>query len=167
MKLFIAQTLDGYIAGENDDLSYLQPYHGLDFGYDAHLESVDAIVLGRRTFDVIYPQFGWTYPGSLPGVVMSTRPLPAGTPAQVVTSTDPRAVAARYPNAYVDGGAGTIRAFLQIDAITEARIFTLPIMIGSGVRLFSEAPGFSLKWRLESSTVHGAGVVENRYLKAY
>ncbi|TPW05775.1 MAG: bifunctional deaminase-reductase domain-containing protein [bacterium] len=166
MKLFIAQTLDGFIAGENDDLSYLQPYHGLDFGYDAHLQSVDAAVLGRRTFDVIYPKYGWTYPASLPGVVMTSRPLPAGTPAQVVTATDPGAVAAQYPNAYVDGGASVIRAFLQINAINEARIFTLPIMIGSGVRLFSEAPGFGLEWRLDSSTVHAAGVVENRYLKA-
>ncbi len=166
MKLFIAQTLDGYIAGENDDLSYLQPFHGLDFGYDAHLLSVDAVVLGRRTFDVIYPKYGWTYPTRLPGVVMTSRPLPAGTPTQVVTASDPRAVAARYPNGYVDGGAGTIRDFLKIDAITDARIFTLPIMIGSGVRLFSEAPGFTLKWRLDSSTIHAAGVVENRYMKA-
>lgn len=166
MKLFIAQTLDGYIAGENDDLSYLQPYHGLEFGYEAHLESVDAVVLGRRTFDVIYSKYGWTYPKRLPGVVMSSRPLPSDAPDQVSTATDPRAVAAMHPNAYVDGGAGTIRDFLRIGAITEARIFTLPVMIGSGVRLFEATPGLSVEWRLEGSTAHAAGVVECHYRKA-
>jgi len=166
MKLFIAQTLDGYIAGENDDLGYLEPYHGMNFGYDAHLESVDAVVIGRRTFDVIYPKYGWTYPPHLPGVVMTSRPLPAGAPGQVSAAVDPRAVAARHPKAYVDGGAGTISDFLRIGAITEARIFTLPIMIGSGVRLFQTMADFNAEWRLASVKAHDAGVVEARYFKA-
>jgi len=166
MKLFIAQTLDGYIAGENDSIDHLEPYHGLDFGYEAHLESVDAVVLGRRTFDVIYPKYGWTYPRHLPGVVMSSRPLPADVPDCVSVATDARAVAAMHPNAYIDGGAGTIRDFMRIGAITEARIFTLPVMIGSGVRLFETAPGLTVEWRLEASKVHAAGVVECRYSRA-
>jgi len=78
----------------------------------------------------------------------------------------PAGVRPRIPGGQGGGGAGTIRDFLKIGAITEARIFTLPIMIGSGVRLFAEAPGLNLEWRLESSKVHAAGVVENWYRKA-
>lgn len=163
MKLFIAQTLDGFIAGPNDSLDHLQPFHGVDFGYEGHVATVDAVVLGRRTFDAVFPKYGWTYPPHLPGVVLTRRPLPEGTPAQVSTATDLTEIARRHPDAYVDGGAETIRGFLEIGAIDEMRIFTLPIFLGQGVRLFPEGASLAGAWTLEAVRAHPENVVEAHY----
>jgi hypothetical protein len=65
MRIFISQTLDGFVAGEGDSLSHLTPFQGNDYGYYKILKSVTAVVIGRRTFDVTYPQYGWTYPANL------------------------------------------------------------------------------------------------------
>lgn len=166
MKLFIAQTLDGFIAGPNDSLDHLQPFHGVDFGYEAHLASVDAVVLGRRTFDAIFPQYGWTYPPAIAGVVMTRRPLPDETPSQVTTAVDPAEVARRYPNAFIDGGAETIRAFLEIGAVREMKLFTLPIFLGRGVRLFADGQPTPLDWTLKTVRSHPMNVIEAHYRAA-
>ncbi len=67
MRLFIAQTLDGFIAGPGDGLGHLAPFEGNDYGYQQDLEAAEAVILCRRTFDLIVPQHGWTYPARLPG----------------------------------------------------------------------------------------------------
>lgn len=159
MHLFIAQTLDGYIAGEDDSLAHLAPFEGNDYGYDRHLAKVDAVVLGRRTFDLIYPAHGWTYPTHLPGIVMTSRPLPPGLPPQVETAQSPEAVARRYPDGFIDGGAATIRRFLDRGLVTQARIFTLPIRIGAGVPLFPTACMPAERWHLVESRAFPCGTV--------
>ena len=166
MKLFIAQTLDGFIAGPNDNLDHLQPFHAVDFGYEAHMATVGAVVIGRRTFDAIFPKYGWTYPPHLPGVVMTRRPLPAETPSQVTTGTDVRDIAHRHPDAYVDGGAETIRAFLDIGAVDDMRIFTLPILLGQGVRLFQDGAPAAREWTLAAVRSHPMNVIEAHYRAA-
>lgn len=163
MKLFIAQTIDGFIAGADGSLDHLQPFHGNDYGYDAHIASVDAVVLGRGTFDAIYPVHGWPYPPRLRGVVMTSRPLPDGTPESVVAASDPDAVAREFPTAYVDGGGETIRMFLERGHLTEARLFTLPILLGRGVRLFPDGAPSSRRWALVESRAFPCGTVLHHY----
>lgn len=147
MKIFIAQTIDGFIAGPDGSLDHLEAFMGNDYGYDAFIASVDAVVLGRRTFDSIYTDHGWTYPEGLPGIVITSRALPAGVPKNVSTATDIAAVAAKYPDAYVDGGV-TIRQSVDLDLVREARIFTLPLLLGSGSRLFPDAEHSLRTWTL-------------------
>jgi len=163
VKLFIAQTIDGYIAGEGGSLDHLEPFAANDYGYNAHIASVDAVVVGRRAFDVVFPAHGWPYPPHLPGYVMTSRPLPPELPSHVVAATDPDEVAARHPDAYVDGGGHTIRRFLETGHLREARIFILPILLGRGVRLFPE--GDAIDGRLELVTVRSfpCGTAELHY----
>lgn len=163
MKLFIAQTLDGFIAGRDDSLDHLDAFAGNDYGYDAFIASVDAVVIGRRTFDRIVPQHGWTYPAHVAGHVLTRRPLPDGLPPRVSAVTSLEAVAAVAPDAFLDGGADTIRQALERGLVRSARIFTLPIRIGAGIRLFEEAQPCRDRWTLESVRAFACGTTEASY----
>lgn len=166
MKIFIAQTMDGFIAGEGGSLTHLEPFHGNDYGYESMIAEVGAVILGRRTFDAIVPVHGWTYPSHVAGVVMTSHPLPVGMPPQVIAATDPDEVAARHPDAFIDGGAGTIAQFLSRGLIREMRLFTLPILLGAGVRLFATDNAVPARWRLEEVRSFPCGTVETRYRAA-
>jgi len=163
LNLFIAQTVDGYIAGPDGSLDHLGPFRGNDYGYDAHIASAGAVVLGRATFDAVFPRHGWTYPPHLPGIVMTSRPLPPGVPDRVRAEADPDAVAAAHPDAFIDGGGATIRAFLQRGHVREARILTLPVALGRGLRLFADRPPATERWRLLDARTFACGTVGARY----
>jgi dihydrofolate reductase len=165
MKLFIAQTIDGYIAGEDGSLDHLAPFHGNDYGYGAFIGSVDAVVLGRKTFDGIYPTHGWPYPPHVRGIVMTSRPLPDGVPSHVAAATDADAVAAACPHAYLDGGAETIRDFMERGHVDEARIFTLPITLGRGVRLFATGQAEIRSWTLRDMKAFPCGTIGSHYVR--
>jgi dihydrofolate reductase len=163
MRIFIAQTIDGFISGENHSLDHLEPFAGNDYGYNEMIAAVPAVVLGRRTFDAIFPKHGWTYPEGLPGIVVTNRPLPDGLPGFVTAQSDIDAIAGRFRGAFIDGGAKTIAAFLARGHITDADIFTLPILLGNGTRLFAglQAPG--RPWRLASVRSYPCGTVRTSY----
>jgi dihydrofolate reductase len=164
MRIFIAQTIDGYISGENDSLDHLDAFAGNDYGYGEMIEQVPAVVLGRRTFDAIFPKHGWTYPDGLPGIVVTNRPLPAGLPGNVIGESDFDAIAERFPGAFIDGGAMTIAAFLARGHVTSADIFTLPVMLGGGTRLFGEGNSPGRPWRLSSARSYTCGTVRSSYM---
>lgn len=163
MKIFISQTIDGFVAGPDDSLTHLAPFQGNDYGYDELLKSVTAVVIGRRTFDVIYPQYGWTYPERLSGVVLTNRPLPEDAPANVTASNDIHTIAARHPDAFVDGGPRTIAQFLEAGYIRQANIFTLPILLGRGIRLFDGLVAPKSRWELMAMRRFPCGAVGNTY----
>jgi len=163
MKMFIAQSIDGYIAGPDGSMEHLEPFSNSDFGYDAFIASVDGIVMGRGTFDAFYDTDGWPYPAHLPAMIMTHRPLPRDVPAQVRASEDIAAVLAEFPNSYVDGGH-IISQFLSRGAISEARIFTLPILLGAGIRLFADGTTGFENWQLADSRTFPCGTVETHYL---
>lgn len=163
MRIFIAQTLDGFIAGEDDSLDHLVPFQQNDYGYESMLAEVDTVVVGRRTFDRIFPAHGWPYPVRLDGIVLTRRPLPVELPANVVGIGDPAHVAARHPHAFVDGGARTIAEFLALGAIRRATLFTLPVRIGRGVRLFADAAPCNARWHLVGSRSFPCGTVACDY----
>ncbi len=165
MKLFIAQTIDGYIAGEGGSLDHLAAFQGNDYGYEEHIESVDTVILGRNTFDKIYPNYGWPYPPHVRGIVMTSRLLPDGVPSNVMSATDANAVAAEYPQAFVDGGGETIRHFMERGLIKEARIFTLPITLGRGVRLFPEGQAELHSWKLQNVKAFPCGTIGAHYMR--
>lgn len=163
MKIFIAQTIDGYIAGPNGSLDHLAPFQDNDYGYEAFIQSVDAVVIGRRTFDAIYPKYGWTYPAHLPGVVITSRPLPEDTPNQVIGCADIDRIIRDFGNAYVDGGGQIIRLLCNRGAIREAHIFTLPLLLGNGIRLFPSSEPQLQPWRLIDSHSYSCGTVRHHY----
>ena len=162
MKIYIAQTIDGYIAGSDGSIDHLDAFQDSEFGYDEFIASVDGIIMGRNTLDAFYEQHGWPYPEHLPAVIMTHRLLPRGVPEQVRTSESIQVAADLFPNSYVDGGH-VIAQFLARGLIREARIFTLPILLGAGIPLFPEGVMTTQSWTLIGSKSHPCGTVENHY----
>jgi len=139
--VYIATSLDGFIARSNGGIDWLPVPGAEDYGYAEFMDSVDAIVMGRNTFELALTFGDWPY--EKPVVVLSSRPsslahpLPSGVR---MSSGDPEAILAELTSAgarhvYVDGGV-TIRRFLEAGRITRVIITTVPVLIGSGVPLF-------------------------------
>jgi dihydrofolate reductase len=140
-SVFIATSLDGFIARPNDDLDWLPPGGGEEHGYEAFMGTVDSLVVGRRTYEKVLTFDTWPY-GQKPVVVLSTRALaPAppeavvermsGSPAEIVSQLSARGM----QHIYVDGGI-TIQRFLQAGLIHRLIITRIPVLLGAGIPLF-------------------------------
>lgn len=150
-SVFVGASLDGFIARSDGSIDWLQPaYTGAppdeDFGFAEFIGSVDALVIGRNTFEQVLTFDEWAY-GATPVVVISRTlsALPAGTPATVSLSAEsPADLVARLSaegarHLYIDGGR-TIQSFLAAGLIDELTITILPILLGTGKPLFGPLP---------------------------
>src|SRR6478736_923768 len=140
-SVFIGMSVDGFIARTNGDLDFLPPGGGEPHGYHEFMATVDALVIGRKTFETVLAFDTWPY-GEKPVFVLSTRPLaspPAGAlveqmsgpPADIVSQLAARGIG----HIYVDGGI-TIQRFLQAGLIDHLIITRVPVLIGAGIPLF-------------------------------
>jgi dihydrofolate reductase len=141
-SVFIATSLDGFIAREDGSLDWLPPGGGEDHGYAALMASVDAVVMGRNTYEAVLTFDTWPYPG-MPVVVLSTRPLtqppPPGAMVDVMAGT-PHDIVARLAqrgmkHLYIDGGI-TVQRFLDAGLIQRFTITRIPVLLGRGIPLF-------------------------------
>lgn len=172
-SVFIASSLDGFIARPDGDVDWLHDDYGEnpagDYGYTEFFDSVDAVVMGRKSFEKVL-SFGdeWFY-GSKKVVVLSSGSIRiperlsetvssmSGAPDSIVKQL----AAEGFFHLYVDGG-NTIQQFLKAGFIQEMTITTIPILLGDGIPLF----GFlseSLKLELLKSESFSNGFVLNRY----
>jgi dihydrofolate reductase len=140
-SVFIGTSLDGFIARSNGDLDWLPHGGGEEHGYDAFMATIDALVIGRKTFETVLAFDTWPY-GEKPVFVLSTQPLATAPPGAVVErmSGEPAAIlaglAARgIQHVYVDGGV-TIQRFLRAGLIQRLIITRVPVLIGTGIQLF-------------------------------
>lgn len=145
--VYIATSIDGYISapdGKLDWLSYVPVPEGDDLGFAEFVNGVDAIVMGRLTFETVVGfGAGWPYP--IPGLVLSSTlnsapqdisahvEFASGTPREIVERAKERG----FKNLYIDGGK-TIQHFLRADLIDELIISEIPLLLGGGDRLFGE-----------------------------
>jgi dihydrofolate reductase len=140
-SVFIATSLDGFIAREDGAIDWL-PENPEPHGYDEFIASVDAIVIGRKTFETVLAFGGWFY-GKTLVVVLSSRAEELKAPEGancIFLSGDPRDVVAALEqrgikHAYIDGGV-TIQRFLEAGLIQRMIITKIPVLLGSGVPLF-------------------------------
>ena len=140
-SVFIGTSVDGFIARPNGDLDFLPPGGGEPHGYAEFMDTVDALVIGRKTYETVLAFETWPY-GEKPVFVLSTQPLaPApvgavvehlsGDPTKIVSELDARGI----KHVYVDGGI-TIQRFLRAGLIQRLIITRVPVLIGDGVPLF-------------------------------
>jgi dihydrofolate reductase len=146
VSVFVGTSLDGYIARLNGALDFLPPGGGEPHGYDEFIASVDAIVIGRKTFETVLTLGPWPY-GNKRVVVLSSRPVDlslvkdgvveqmAGPPAEIIS----RLAASGAHHLYVDGGI-TIQQFLRAGLIQRLIITRVPVLIGDGIPLFGALP---------------------------
>jgi dihydrofolate reductase len=166
-SVFIGVSVDGFIARKNDDLDFL-PEDAEPHGYDEFIASVDAIVVGRKTFEKVLSFGAWPY-GEKRVVVLSSHPLDlskavggvveqmAGPPAEIVAQLAARGV----NNLYVDGGV-TIQRFLRAGAIQRLIITRVPVLIGEGVPLFGALP-HDVRLRHIATRHYPSGLVQSEY----
>lgn len=140
--IYIAMSLDGYIARSDGDISFLSvvEQRGEDYGYSDFLKTVDTVIIGRKTYDHII-EMGYDYPHQDKDVYIlsrSERPevgLPKylnGSLGGLITELK----AEEGKNIYCDGGAEVINALLEENLIDEFIISIIPIVLGDGVPLF-------------------------------
>jgi dihydrofolate reductase len=167
-SVFVGTSLDGFIARRNDDLDFLPPGGGEPHGYDEFMATVDAIVIGRKTFEKVLTMGPWPY-GRKRVVVLSSRPLDlsaavggvveqmAGPPAEIVSQL--AASGARH--LYIDGGV-TIQRFLRAGLIQRLIITRVPVLIGEGVPLFGALPR-DIRLRHVATRHFPSGLVQSEY----
>jgi dihydrofolate reductase len=145
-SVFIATSLDGFIARANGDLDWLTGVESAsteqDYGYQEFMDTVDTIVVGRKTFELVLTFDTWHY-SSKKVVVLSSRPN--AVPPHLVDDGEwlslppqhlvERLAAQGATHLYIDGGK-TIQGFLNAGLIDELTITRVPILIGTGVPLF-------------------------------
>jgi len=168
-SVFIATSLDGFIARQDGGLDWLPADGGEAHGYDEFIATVDAIVIGRKTFETVLAFDAWPY-GTKPVVVLSTRPselkAPAGAVCDMMTGT-PHEIVARLSargmkHLYVDGGV-TIQRFLEAGLIQRLIITRIPVLLGSGIPLFGP---LTRDVRLEhvATRTYPSGMVQSEYV---
>lgn len=165
--VFVGASLDGYLAREDHSLDWLKPFEGEEHGYAEFFASVDALAIGRGTYEVVRAFPEWPYAGKR--VVVCTRRPIAAAHGEEAWSGEPRALAEKLDSegvrrVYLDGGA-LISSFLREDLVDELTVSVVPIILGGGRPLFSGAmPSRAL--RLVSATPYPSGLVKLRYRRA-
>lgn len=168
--LYVALSLDGYIAGPNDELDWLPPLNPEnDFGHAEFTKTIDACLMGRRTFDVVEAM---NEPALNPGTVnyvFTTRPGTSRYENVQFVADDPVVFAARLKQQagkgiWLEGGGALARPLLEAGLVDELRLFFIPKLLGDGIPLFQKMSGPS-DWNLSDVKAHPGGVVEVRYTK--
>lgn len=169
-SVFIATSLDGFIARDDGAIDWLPAVgkNGEDYGYARFMATVDAMVIGRRTYELARGFEPWPY-GSTPVVVLSRSPVavPQGLSGTVeAMSCSPAEVLERLSgrglrHAYVDGGR-TIQGFLEAGLVDELVITRIPILIGTGIPLFGPLAR-DIRLRHVQTRSFADGLVQSRY----
>ena len=167
VSVFVGTSVDGFIARANGDLDWLPAGGGEPHGYNEFIASVDAIVIGRNTFETVLAFDSWPY-GDKRVVVLSSRPVDlsvvagvveqmAGSPAEIVSQL----AASGAHHLYIDGGI-TIQRFLRAGLIQRLVITRVPVLIGDGIPLFGTLPN-DIRLRHVATRHYPSGLVQSEY----
>lgn len=168
VSVFVGTSVDGFLARPNGDLDFLPADGGEPHGYVEFMASVDALVIGRKTFETVLTFATWPY-GDKRVVVLSSRPIDlsaarggvveqmAGPPAEIVAKLAARGV----HHIYVDGGI-TIQGFLRAGLVQRLIITRVPVLIGEGIPLFG-ALQRDMRLRHVATQHYPSGLVKSEY----
>lgn len=170
-SVFVGTSVDGFIARRDGSFDFLPADGGEPHGYAEFLASVDAIVIGRNTFETVMAFDAWPYPNKRV-VVLSSRPLdlkPARARGGIVEQMggEPSEIATRLEatgahHLYVDGG-DTMQRFLRAGLIHRLVITRVPVLIGDGISLFGFVPR-DVRLRHVGTREFASGLVQSEYL---
>lgn len=173
-SVFLGMSVDGFIARPDGDLSWLTGGDGAggapddgaggDFGFADFVTGVDALVMGRGTYEVIAPMAEWPYQGKPVHVVSTTLQPGADARITVHRSSDDAVAAlaaAGYRRVYVDGGR-LVHTFLAAGLIGDITLSRVPVLIGEGHTPFGPLPADVLLEHVRTRTFSG-GMVQTTY----
>lgn len=165
ISVYIATSLDGYIAGPNGELDWLNIVHSPDedYGFQIFFSSIDAIVLGRKTYETVCSFSDWPYKEKRVFVLSNSLEtvnneceLFRGEISDLVSKLHREGL----EHVWVDGGV-TISHFLQHKLVDQITLTIFPILLGSGIRLFHQLP--QMQCHLISSEAYPSGLVQQNY----
>lgn len=172
--VFIAASLDGYIARPDGDIDWLgkRGDEGEDYGYAAFMASVSGLVMGRGAFEKVRSFDEWPY--QKPVVVMSQSLAPGDIPDALqdkvrLSKLSPAALMSQlegegWRRVYVDGGK-VIQSFLADNLIEDMIITRIPVLLGEGLPLFGATPG-DIEFDHIETKAFPSGLVSSRYRRA-
>ncbi|HEY1044814.1 MAG TPA: dihydrofolate reductase family protein [Bacteroidia bacterium] len=169
--VYIAASIDGYIAADNDDLSFLASVEkeGEDYGYADFVSTIDTVIMGRKTYEKVL-SFGIPYPHSERKTYVITRTHQEskdsvefynGNLSELVSELKSK----KGKNVFVDGGAQIVNEFLKLDLVDEIIVSYVPVVLGSGTKLF-HSQGTSSKWKTKSAKQFETGLVQIHWERA-
>jgi dihydrofolate reductase len=162
-------SVDAFLARPDDALDFLPTGEQEPHGFKEFLSSVDVVVIGRRTFDVVLKLGHLALYGKKPVIVLSSRPLDfssvkggvveekSGEPTEIVKQLKSRG----FKHAYIDGGI-TIQRFLAAGCIDRLVIKRVPVLIGAGIPLFGPVPR-DISLRHVATRSYDGGLVQSEY----
>jgi dihydrofolate reductase len=168
VSVYIASSLDGFIARENGDIDWLTGGENTeDYGYAEFISAIDHVVMGRNTYEKVLTFGGWPYEKKV--IVLTSRDLTI--PLELANKVEalhlpPRELIAELEHRgarhiYLDGGV-TIQHLLRENLVDELTITTIPVLIGTGLPLFG-ALDRDVKLELIKSKSFKNGFVQNKY----
>ena len=163
---YVAASVDGFIADSAGGVDWLPDAETGDSGYAAFYAGVEALVMGRRTYDQVLSFGKWPYPGKPAYVFTHSPPHDCPPEVQFVRGSAVdfgQDIAARHSGTvWLVGGADLADQFRQSDLIDEYQVFVIPTILGQGVALFSGSGSHTLL-DLDSAQTHVDGVLQLRY----
>jgi dihydrofolate reductase len=137
---YIATSLDGYIAGPDGGIDWLEPFQAVDYGYTEFLKGIEIVVMGRLTYEKCLSfGIGWPYPDQDALIVTSRdiESLPARTQTWIGSVSDlVTHLKSEEGDAWIVGGSRLQQAVLDADGMDSLDIFIIPILLGNGIPLF-------------------------------
>ena len=171
IQVYIAVTLDGFIARENGSLDWLLTFpnpNQIDHGYGVFLENIDTLIMGRKTYDEVLG-FGidWPYRNQKTYVVTKNQDYTVKTDNthtlhELKKETIDQLRSECDKNFWLVGGGDLITQFLNLDAIDEMILCMIPIVLGKGIRLFPDEPG-ETKFKFLKAESFETGIVNLTY----
>jgi dihydrofolate reductase len=167
-SVFIGTSLDGFIARTDGGLDWLPEGGGEEHGYEAFMATVDALVIGRKTYETVLAFDTWPY-GEKPVYVLSSgslEPPPSGARVERL-SGDPHSIVRQLEHRgvghiYVDGGI-TIQGFLRAGLLQRLIITRVPVLLGDGIPLFGPLP-HDVRLEHVATRQYRTGLVQSEYL---
>jgi dihydrofolate reductase len=168
VKLFIAASIDGYIARADGNLDWLsmveQP--GEDYGYEAFVKTIDTVIVGRKTYDKVL-SMGVDFPHTDKKCYVITRTERPAVGNLVFYTGKLEMLVSQLKqedgkDIFCDGGAEILTALFQHNLIDECILSVIPVLLGNGIRLFNDGRPETL-WQLVTSRSFASGLVQLHY----
>ena len=166
--VYIAASVDGFVATPNGGVEWLDAFHDTEaYRFGRFIQEIDAIVMGRTTFDQIVSFGPWPYRDK-DTYVLTSRPISDPPPNTIAWGDGAEALASHLKgmglkgDVWLLGGPESIKAFRDIDCVDEYQIYTIPVLLGSGIPLFMGSGG-ATQLRLIDSHMFRDGVVKLTY----
>ena len=173
-SIFIAQSIDGYISNRDGGLEWLNKIYNpenIDMGYQKFMMEIDAVVMGRKTFQTVcsfdiewpYEKHVFVLSKTLKFVTDNLKgkaEIISGEPSEITKILNNNG----FKKLYIDGGT-TIQHFLNVDLIDEMIITTIPVLLGGGMRLFNKNH-VELNFSHVKTELFLNEIVQNHYIRS-